>query len=193
MRVLPRFLTAAGLTLLSLLLLLAAQALVAPGLAAPRQTPSGTFIIRTSPLDPNHSDYELLAPIVEAILDQAGGFESFAKDIPRLIRQAIDELIDTPRTNRFLLMDTEKTEKTYLGTKIEIPGHEVFMQEKVLRGSMMGSNQFRLDMPRFVDLYLDGKLLLDEMVSHRITLDEINHGYDLMRRREATRTVITFD
>ncbi len=79
------------------------------------------------------------------------------------------------------------------GTKIEIPGHEVFMQEKVLRGSMMGSNQFRLDMPRFIDLYLDGKLMLDEMVSHRIKLEEINHGYDLMRRREATRTVITFD
>ena len=80
-----------------------------------------------------------------------------------------------------------------MGAKIEIPGHEVFMQEKVLRGSMMGSNQFRLDMPRFVDLYLDGKLMLDEMVSHRIPLEEINHGYDLMRRREATRTVITFD
>ena len=78
------------------------------------------------------------------------------------------------------------------GTKIEIPGHEVFMQEKVLRGSMMGSNQFRLDMPRFIDLYLDGRLMLDEMVSHRIELEQINHGYDLMRRREATRTVITF-
>ena len=57
------------------------------------------------------------------------------------------------------------------GTKIEIPGHEVFMQEKVLRGSMMGSNQFRLDMPRFIDLYLDGRLMLDEMVSHRIELE----------------------
>jgi len=79
------------------------------------------------------------------------------------------------------------------GTKIEIPGHEIFMEEKMLRGSMMGSNQFRLDMPRFVDLYLDGKLMLDEMVSHRIKLEDINHGYDLMRRREATRTVITFD
>ena len=66
------------------------------------------------------------------------------------------------------------------------------MQEKVLRGSMMGSNQFRLDMPRFIDLYLDGRLMLDEMVSHRIELEQINHGYDLMRRRETTRTVITF-
>jgi S-(hydroxymethyl)glutathione dehydrogenase/alcohol dehydrogenase len=80
-----------------------------------------------------------------------------------------------------------------MGQKIEIPGHEIFMQEKTLKGSMMGSNQFRLDMPRFVDLYLDGKLMLDEMVSHRIKLEDINAGYDLMRRREATRTVITFE
>jgi S-(hydroxymethyl)glutathione dehydrogenase/alcohol dehydrogenase len=79
------------------------------------------------------------------------------------------------------------------GTKIEIPGHEVFMQEKILRGSMMGSNQFRLDMPRFIDLYLDGRLMLDEMVSGHITLDQVNEGYDLMRRGETTRTVITFD
>ena len=80
-----------------------------------------------------------------------------------------------------------------MGTNFELPAHEVFMQEKTFRGSMMGSNQFRLDMPRFIDLYLDGKLLLDEMVSHRITLDEINHGYDLMRNRQTTRTVITFE
>ncbi|MFN0030143.1 MAG: zinc-binding dehydrogenase, partial [Acidimicrobiales bacterium] len=80
-----------------------------------------------------------------------------------------------------------------MGSTFELPAHEVFMQEKIFRGSMMGSNQFRLDMPRFIDLYLDGKLLLDEMVSHRIGLEEINHGYDLMRNRQTTRTVITFE
>ncbi len=71
-------------------------------------------------LDANHEDYLLLEPIVRTLLDQAGGFEAFARDIPLLIRKAIDEVIDTPRTNRFVLSETEKTEKTYLGTKIEI-------------------------------------------------------------------------
>jgi hypothetical protein len=94
----------------------------------------GTLLIRDSleppkfetngvsgfPLSAVHADYPLLAPIVHAILEQAGGFESFAEHVPRLIRQAIDEVVDTPRTNRFVLLDTEKTEKTYLGTKIEI-------------------------------------------------------------------------
>jgi hypothetical protein len=72
------------------------------------------------PLSTAHGDYGMLAPIVEAILDQSGGWEQFSIGVPRLIRQAIDEVIDAPRTNRFTLSEIEKTEKTYLGTKIEI-------------------------------------------------------------------------
>jgi S-(hydroxymethyl)glutathione dehydrogenase / alcohol dehydrogenase len=68
-----------------------------------------------------------------------------------------------------------------------------FLQEKKLQGSMMGSNQFRTDIPRMIDMYLDGRLLLDEMVSARIDLAEINQGYDMMKAGEVARTVITFD
>ncbi|HCB37705.1 MAG TPA: alcohol dehydrogenase [Acidimicrobiaceae bacterium] len=78
------------------------------------------------------------------------------------------------------------------GEKIEIPGYEVFMMEKRLQGSMMGSNSFRVDMPRFVDMYLDGRLMLDEMISAHITLEQINDGYEQMRRRVGTRTVVDF-
>jgi S-(hydroxymethyl)glutathione dehydrogenase/alcohol dehydrogenase len=76
------------------------------------------------------------------------------------------------------------------GEKIEITGYEVFMFEKTLKGSMMGSNAFRVDMPKYVDMYLDGRLMLDEMISGTIALDQVNEGYDWMRRGEATRTVI---
>lgn len=72
------------------------------------------------PLLPSHPDFQVLDPIVRAILRQAGGWDAFAQDIPQIIRKSIDEVIDTPRTNRFILAETEKTEKTYLGTKIEI-------------------------------------------------------------------------
>ena len=44
-----------------------------------------------------------------------------------------------------------------VGTKVEIHGPEL-LNEKTLTGSNMGSNQFRTDMPRFVDMYLDGRL-----------------------------------
>jgi S-(hydroxymethyl)glutathione dehydrogenase/alcohol dehydrogenase len=44
-----------------------------------------------------------------------------------------------------------------------------------------------------IDMYLDGRLLLDEMVSARIGLDDVNQGYEMMRQGEVARTVITFD
>lgn len=72
------------------------------------------------PLAPVHADFGMVDPIVTALLRQGGGWESFARKTTALIRRAIDEVIDTARTNRFRLEDTEKTEKTYLGTKVEI-------------------------------------------------------------------------
>lgn len=56
----------------------------------------------------------------------------------------------------------------------------------------MGSNQFRSDMPAYIEMYLDGRLLLDEMVSARRPLAEINEGYDAMRAGTVARTVIDF-
>lgn len=73
-----------------------------------------------SPLDPTHSDFAVLAPIVMTIVRHGGGFDTFAEKVPALFRQAYDEVIDAPRTNRFTLEETEKTEKTYIGTKVEI-------------------------------------------------------------------------
>jgi hypothetical protein len=72
------------------------------------------------PLTEGHGDFTDVDRIVAALLRQAGAWETFAKNTALLIRRAIDEVIDTARTNRFRLADTEKTEKTYLGTKIEI-------------------------------------------------------------------------
>ena len=79
-----------------------------------------------------------------------------------------------------------------VGTKIEVHGPEL-LSEKTLTGSNMGSNQFRTDMPRFVDMYLDGRLMLDEMVSKTITLEEINEGFAEMKTGTVARSVIAFD
>jgi hypothetical protein len=74
----------------------------------------------SAPLPPSHPDYEVLAPLVAAFVKAAGGLPHLTQEIPQIIRKAVDEVIDAPRTNRFTLAETEKTEKTYLGTKIEI-------------------------------------------------------------------------
>ena len=67
------------------------------------------------------------------------------------------------------------------------------LQEKKITGSYMGSNRFRFDMPKYVDFYLDGRLLLDQMISSRIEIEEVNDAFDRMRKGEAARQVILFD
>ncbi|MCI0638082.1 MAG: hypothetical protein L0Y70_03350 [Gemmataceae bacterium] len=71
-------------------------------------------------LPQTHPDYPAVQPLVAALLSAGGGLKQFSQVVPQIIRKAIDEVIDAPRTNRFTLSETEKTEKTYLGTKIEI-------------------------------------------------------------------------
>ena len=78
------------------------------------------------------------------------------------------------------------------GTSIELPGVD-FMYEKRIQGSLMGSNQFRTDMPRYADLYLQGRLKLDELVSACISLDEVNSAFEEMQRGSIARSVIVFD
>lgn len=68
-----------------------------------------------------------------------------------------------------------------------------FLSEKKIQGSMMGSNRFRVDMPRFVDFYLQGRLHLDDLVSARIKLADVNEGMAALETGEIARSVIMFD
>jgi len=67
------------------------------------------------------------------------------------------------------------------------------LREKRILGSMMGSNRFRVDMPRYVDLYLNGELKLDEMISARLPLDAVNDALDALRHGTAARSVLVFE
>lgn len=73
-----------------------------------------------APLDSLHQDFATLSAIERAIVSAGGGFDAFTEMVTGLFRQAFDEVIDAPRTNRFTLAEIEKTEKTYIGTKVEI-------------------------------------------------------------------------
>jgi S-(hydroxymethyl)glutathione dehydrogenase/alcohol dehydrogenase len=79
-----------------------------------------------------------------------------------------------------------------VGTKIELHGPD-FLQEKRIQGSIMGSNRFPIDMPRLVDFYMAGKLKLDELISRRIKLEEVNEAFEEMKTGELARSVIVFD
>jgi S-(hydroxymethyl)glutathione dehydrogenase/alcohol dehydrogenase len=78
------------------------------------------------------------------------------------------------------------------GQMIEINGERLMGDGKSVLGSKMGSNRFRVDVPNYIDAYLAGHLKLDELVSKRITLDEVNEGYAALDRGEVARSVIVF-
>jgi S-(hydroxymethyl)glutathione dehydrogenase/alcohol dehydrogenase len=78
------------------------------------------------------------------------------------------------------------------GQMVEVHGADL-LTEKKLQGSFMGSNRFRVDMPRFVDFYLQGKLHLDDMISRRIKLKDINDAFKALGTGEVARSVIMFN
>ena len=77
------------------------------------------------------------------------------------------------------------------GVKLELHGPD-FLAEKRIQGSLMGSNHFPVDMPRIVDLYLQGRFKLDELISQRLPLAQVNEAFETMRSGELARSVVVF-
>ena len=76
---------------------------------------------------------------------------------------------------------------------IQVPGAMLTLFEKSLVGSLFGSGNIRRDIPRLMELYTQGQLNLDDLITKTYTLDQINEGYEAMRRGENIRGVIVFD
>lgn len=77
------------------------------------------------------------------------------------------------------------------GTKIELDGPS-FLRERRIQGSSMGSNRFRTDMPRYIEFYKQGRLKLDELVTQRLKLNQVNDAFADMKQGHVARSVITF-
>ncbi|MGX9220912.1 S-(hydroxymethyl)glutathione dehydrogenase/class III alcohol dehydrogenase [Massilia varians] len=60
------------------------------------------------------------------------------------------------------------------------------------KGSAFGGARGRTDVPKIVDWYMDGKLRIDELITHTLTLERINEGFDLMKRGESIRSVVLY-
>jgi S-(hydroxymethyl)glutathione dehydrogenase/alcohol dehydrogenase len=75
---------------------------------------------------------------------------------------------------------------------VEVPA-AALRREKVLTGSSMGSNRFKVDIPRYIELYYQGKLMLDEMITKRFRLDQVDEAFQAMREGEVIRSVLMFD
>ncbi len=78
-----------------------------------------------------------------------------------------------------------------VGQKIELEG-SVFLREKKIQGCNMGSNRFKVDMPKYIDFYRQGRLKLDEMITRTVSLDDLNDAFRAMKAGEVARQVIAF-
>ncbi len=77
------------------------------------------------------------------------------------------------------------------GLNIEVHGFDL-LWERRLQGSMMGGGSFRTDMPRLIELYFQGRLHLDDWISDRIPLEDINQGFAAMKSGKGMRSIIEF-
>ena len=63
---------------------------------------------------------------------------------------------------------------------------------RVWRGTAFGGARGRTDVPKIVDWYMEGKINIDDLITHEMPLDEINKGFDLMHAGESIRSVVVY-
>jgi S-(hydroxymethyl)glutathione dehydrogenase/alcohol dehydrogenase len=79
-----------------------------------------------------------------------------------------------------------------VASMVQLPG-AAFLGEKRIIGSYYGSARQAYDMPWLMQLYRQKRLKIDELITRRYKLDQINEAYDALKKGEVNRSVITFD
>jgi S-(hydroxymethyl)glutathione dehydrogenase/alcohol dehydrogenase len=78
------------------------------------------------------------------------------------------------------------------GSEVTLPAFPFSMEEKSLIGSFYGSPRFHYDMPRIIDLYMAGRLKLDQLVTQKFGLKDINRAMEAMEQGNVARGVIAY-
>jgi alcohol dehydrogenase len=76
---------------------------------------------------------------------------------------------------------------------LPIPAVSLVAEERTLKGSYIGTCVPSRDIPHYMDLYMQGRLPVDKLLSGRLALDDINRGFDLLHEGKAIRQVVVFD
>ncbi len=125
--------------------------------------------------------------VVEAILEITKGGVDYAFEALGL-KQTCEQAFDMIRPSGTACIVGMVPE----GQKIEINAANLISDRRLI-GSNMGSNAFRIDMPRFVDFYMQGRLNLDDLISKRVPLQSVNEAYAEMLSGQVARSVIVFN
>ena len=79
-----------------------------------------------------------------------------------------------------------------MSARAAIAPYFMALQEKTIKGTIYGSVRPNVDFPRLVDLYLERRLKVDELVSRTYKLEEINEGFAALRSGQVARGVVVF-
>src|SRR2546421_12266798 len=79
-----------------------------------------------------------------------------------------------------------------MAARAPITPYTMALQEQTLKGTLYGSVRPTVDFPQLVQLYLDGRLKLDQLISRTYTLAEINKGFEMLRTGQVARGVVVF-
>jgi NDMA-dependent alcohol dehydrogenase len=79
-----------------------------------------------------------------------------------------------------------------MGEEVSLAGWSFPLEEKSIIGSLYGSANVHRDMPRLLELYMQKRLKIDELISRRIKLDDVNAAFDAMESGEVARSVIVY-
>ncbi|MBL8307432.1 MAG: alcohol dehydrogenase, partial [Rubrivivax sp.] len=76
--------------------------------------------------------------------------------------------------------------------RFQLPPVQMVAEERTLRGSYIGSAVPSRDIPRYIELYRRGRLPVDRLMGERLTLDDINRGFDRLATGQSLRDVVIF-
>jgi S-(hydroxymethyl)glutathione dehydrogenase / alcohol dehydrogenase len=124
---------------------------------------------------------------VEQIRDLTDGGVNYAFEAvgyPKIIRQAYDS---TRKQGMTIAVGVAPPT-----AEVSVPVMSLIFEEKTLTGSLYGSAQPWIEIPKIIALYRAGKLKLDELLSRRYPFAEINEAYAALERGEVARSIVTF-
>ncbi len=124
---------------------------------------------------------------VGTVLEMTRGGVSYAFEVVGGSATAQDALAMVRTGGTLVLVGVARAD-----AQLAVPITALIMTEKRVIGTLMGSTPFQTFLPKLAAHYLNGNLLLDELVSQRIPLERINEGYAQMAQGKIARSVITF-
>lgn len=124
----------------------------------------------------------------KAVLELTGGGVDYAFEVIGLPATQKQGLKMLRRRGTLVLVGIAPASAT-----VDFSPLAIIAREYRIVGSFMGSVPFKTAIPNYAQLYLDGRLQLDPLVSQRIRLGDVNRGYEQMVAGEVARSVIMFD